>query len=126
MRVYRSALLGVAAVAALTLAAGDAAFSQKVFSRSTSANVSAKTPARGVAPKFSARAPSRGVTPKFSANGPSRGGFPGGRNVGGGNYHRGYTGGNFAPGLPSLPPGAIQDLDGGNIDNGSPGANRGP
>ena len=47
MCAYRSALLGLAAVAALTLAASDVAFSQKLFSRGVSSNVAAKTPTRG-------------------------------------------------------------------------------
>ena len=46
MCAYRSALLGLAAVVALTLAAGDAAFSQKLFSRGVSSNVAAKKPTR--------------------------------------------------------------------------------
>jgi hypothetical protein len=119
MRAYRSALLGLTAVAALTLAAGDAAFSQKIFSRGVSPNVGAKAPTRGVAPKFSANAPSRGVAPRFNANGPSRGGFPGDRNFGGG--YRGWGG----PGILSvIPPDGGQFVDDGN--NGPPDANRGP
>jgi hypothetical protein len=119
MRAYRSALLGLAAVAALTLAAGDAAFSQKLFNRGVSSNVSAKASTRGVAPKFSANAPSRGVAPRFSANGPSRGGFPGGRNFGGGYRGRG------GPGILSvIPPDGGQYVDDGGY--GPRGANRGP
>ncbi len=127
MRGYRSALLCLAAVAALAFAA-DTAFAQKVFSRGPAKNVAVKGPVRGASQNIGVKGPTRGVsTPNVAARGPSRGGWTGrGRNFGGGNYSRSYTGGYFAPDLPSLPPGAVQDMDGGNIDNGPPGTNRGP
>ncbi len=92
MRAYRSALLCLAAAAALALAAADAAFSQKLFSRGASTNVSTNTPSRSVGPKFSARTPSRG-------------GFRGGH------Y---YRGGWAGPGIVSvIPPGRQYVDDGG-------------
>jgi hypothetical protein len=104
MRAYRSALLGLAAVAVLTLAAGDAAFSQKLFSRGVSSNVAAKAPTRG---------------PRISATGPSRGGYRGGRNFGGG--YRGWGG----PGILSvIPPGGGQYVD--DPGDAPQGTNRGP
>jgi subtilisin family serine protease len=95
MRFYRSALLGVAAVVALTLAFGDAAFSQKLFSRGVSTNVAAKAPTRG--------------------------GFRGGRNFGGG--FRGPGLGVVVPGvLGVIPPDGGQFVDDGG--NGPQGPNR--
>jgi subtilisin family serine protease len=104
MRAYRSALLGLAAVAALTLAAADAAFSQKLFSRGVSSNVAAKAPTRG---------------PRLSATGPSRGGYRGTRYYGGG--YRGWG----SPGILSvIPPDGGQFVDDG--DNAPQGTNRRP
>jgi subtilisin family serine protease len=100
MCAYRSALLGLAAVVALTLAAGDAAFSQKLFSRGVSSNVAAKTPTRG---------------PRISATGPTRGGIRGG-----GRY---YGGGFRGPGLGVVVPGVLGVIPPGG-GNGPQGPNR--
>jgi hypothetical protein len=47
MRAHRNAILCIAAVATLILAAADAAFAQRAFSRGPSSNISAGGPSRG-------------------------------------------------------------------------------
>src|SRR5664279_1561666 len=47
MPTHRNAILCIAAVATLILAAADAAFAQKVFSRGSSSNIGAGGPSRG-------------------------------------------------------------------------------
>jgi subtilisin family serine protease len=109
MRVTRSALLCLAAVAALAFAA-DGAVAQRVFSRGNATNaaknVAVKEPVRGVsAPHVTARGPNRG--------GVNRGGWNGrGRHFGGGGYRGGF--GVVVPGvLGVIPPGGGPFVDDG-------------
>ncbi len=122
MRSYRSALLCLAAVAALAFAA-DTAFAQKVFSRGPTKNVAVKGPVRGASKNIGVKGPTRGAsTPNVAARGPSRGGWPGhDRNFGGG--FRGPGLGVVVPGvLGVIPPDGGQFVDDGG--NGPQGPNR--
>ena len=94
MRAHRNAILCIAAVAALTLAAADAAFAQRIFSRGPSANIGVSGPVRG-------------------------GGYHGG-----GGYRGGYAGRCFWRTMPGAAPGVIQKIEGGDIDDHAAGPRR--
>jgi hypothetical protein len=131
MRVTRSFLLGLAAVAALAFAA-DAASAQRVFSRGTATNatknVAVKGPVRGASQNTAVKGRARGgSTPNVAARGPNRdgvnrGGWNGrGRNFGGGGYRGGF--GVVVPGvLGVIPPDGGQVVDDGG--NGLQGPNQ--
>jgi hypothetical protein len=126
MRVYRTALLSLAAVAALAFAA-DAASAQRVFSRGTATNatknVAVKGPVRGASQNIGVKGRARGVsTPNVAARGPNRVGVNrGGRHFGGGGYRGGF--GVAVPGvLGVIPPDGGQFVDDGG--NGPRGPNQ--
>jgi subtilisin family serine protease len=95
MRAHRNAILCIAALATLILAAADAAFAQRIFSRGPSSNIGASGPLRG-------------------------GGYGGYR----GGYRNSWTGGYFGGTLPGLAPSVVQTFEGGDIDDDGPGPRR--
>jgi len=101
MRVPRSALASIAVLAAaLTIAAADGAYAQRVFTRNSPNAVAwPRGPVRGT----------NGIR-----GGARRSGVPA----------RNYVNGSFSPNVPGIEPGTVQIIDGGNIDDDGDGPRR--